>query len=52
MLEDLRVVSTAHAEFANAALEAVRQWEYDPTLLNCVAVDIPVTITVNFEHAS
>ena len=52
MLEDLRVVSTPHAEFANAAVEAVRQWEYDPTLLNCVAVDIPVTITVNFEHAS
>lgn len=31
-----------------AALEAVRQWEYTPTLLNGVPVPVLVTITINF----
>ena len=31
-----------------AALEAVRQWEYRPTLLNGVPVAVLMTITVNF----
>ena len=31
-----------------AALEAVRQWEYTPTLLNGMPVAVLMTITVNF----
>jgi protein TonB len=31
-----------------AALEAVRQWEYEPTLLNGVTVPVIMTVTVNF----
>ena len=31
-----------------AALDAVRQWEYEPTLLNGVAVPVIMTVTVNF----
>ena len=31
-----------------AALDAVRQWEYSPTLLNGVPVSVLVTVTVNF----
>ena len=31
-----------------AALDAVRQWEYVPTLLNGVAVPVIMTVTVNF----
>jgi protein TonB len=31
-----------------AALDAVRQWEYTPTLLNGVPVPVVTTITVNF----
>jgi protein TonB len=31
-----------------AALDAVRQWEYMPTLLNGVPVPVLTTITVNF----
>lgn len=31
-----------------AAMEAVRQWEYTPTLLNGVPVPVIVTVTVNF----
>jgi len=31
-----------------AALEAVRQWEYSPTLLNGVPIPVLITVTVNF----
>jgi len=31
-----------------AALDAVRQWEYSPTLLGGVPVPIIMTVTVNF----
>jgi protein TonB len=31
-----------------AALEAVKQWEYSPTLLNGVPVPVIMTVTVNF----
>ena len=34
--------------FDQAALDAVRQWEYLPTLLNGVPVPVVVTVTVNF----
>jgi protein TonB len=32
-----------------AALDAVRQWEYTPTTLNGVAVPVIMTVTVNFQ---
>jgi protein TonB len=31
-----------------AAQEAVRQWEFTPTLLNGAAVPVIMTVTVNF----
>ena len=31
-----------------AALEAVRQWRYEPTFLNRAAVPVIMTVTVNF----
>ena len=32
-----------------AALDAVRQWEYTPSLLNGVPVPVMVTVTINFK---
>ena len=32
-----------------AAVDAVRQWEYTPTLLNGVPVPVIMTVTVNFQ---
>ena len=32
----------------DAALDAVRQWEFTPTLVNGVAVPVIMTVTVNF----
>lgn len=36
--------------FDQAALDAVRQWEYLPTLLNGVPVPVLVTVTINFKR--
>jgi protein TonB len=35
-------------ELDNAALAAVRQWRFEPTLLNGAPVDVVTTVTVNF----
>jgi TonB family protein len=44
---DLKVVS-GHPFLATAAVDAVRQWQYDPYKLNGQAVDLQTQITVNF----
>ena len=38
-----------HPLLTEAAVDAVRQWEYTPTLLNGVAVPVIMTVTVNFK---
>jgi TonB family protein len=35
-----------------AAINAVRQWQYTPTLMNCVAVPVIMTVTVTFNLTS
>ena len=42
-------VLTSRALLDEAALRAVRQWRYTPTLLNGVPVPVLMTITVNFK---
>ena len=43
-------VTTAqvHPDFAIAAVDAVRQWRFSPTLLNGKPVEVVMTVTVNF----
>jgi TonB family protein len=48
LIEELDVISTPHPELATAALDAVRQWEFTETLLNCRPVPVTIGITVNF----
>lgn len=43
----LRVIS-GHVLLVPAAVEAVKQWRYRPTMLNGVPVEVLTTITVNF----
>lgn len=40
------------ADLVDAAMEAVRNWRYEPTLLNGQPIEIVTTITVNFRLAS
>jgi TonB family protein len=44
----LKSINDADPEFVKAALEAVRQWRYQPTLLNGEPVEVVTTITVAF----
>jgi len=46
-IEQLRVVS-GHPLLVQSALEAVRQWKYQPTYLNTEPVEVATTIDVNF----
>jgi TonB family protein len=48
-VKDTRVLrSPGLLAFEQAALVAVRQWEYTPTELNGVAVEVKMTVVVNF----
>jgi beta-lactamase regulating signal transducer with metallopeptidase domain len=49
-LLDLKDVSTtpAHAAFVASALEAARQWEFNPTLLNGAPVETNIMITIRY----
>jgi TonB family protein len=44
-------VATAevHPDFAQAAIDAVQQWQFTPTLLNGKPVDVVMTVTIEFE---
>jgi protein TonB len=46
-IRNLRVLSGS-ALLVNAALDAVKQWRYQPTMLNGVAVEVLTEIEVNF----
>jgi protein TonB len=46
-IQELQVVS-GHPLLVPAALQAVKQWQYNPTLLNGQAVEVVTQIDVNF----
>ncbi len=47
IVESVQVVS-GHALLVKAAVEAVKQWRYKPTILNGEPVPVKATVTVNF----
>jgi TonB family protein len=48
-VHSVRVLSASiHPDFAVAAADAVRQWRFAPTLLNRVAVEVSMTVNVQF----
>jgi protein TonB len=44
-----KVVNTVEPALAQAALDAVKQWQYSPTLLNGQPIEVLTTIDVVFE---
>lgn len=48
LIERLRVKQSLRADYDRSALEAVKDWKYQPYLLNGEPVDVETTITVNF----
>lgn len=48
-VSSVRVIgSHAHPDFARAAVDAVRQWRFSPTLLNGDTVEVFMNVTVRF----
>ena len=48
-IEEVEVASSTHPEFTQSAVEAVKQWEFDATVLNCEPIATPMRVTVNFK---
>ena len=46
-IENLRLV-TGHPMLVPAAIDAVRQWQYRPYILNGDVIEVETQITVNF----
>jgi hypothetical protein len=42
------VVKSPNPDLEWAAIEAVRQWQFTSTVLNCAAVDVKMRVHVNF----
>jgi TonB family protein len=47
---DMQVLSSPNAELSNAALEAVNQWQFEPTRLWGTPVAVEMNVTVNFRR--
>jgi hypothetical protein len=47
-VKEATVVPPADPAFGAAAVDAVRQWEFDETLLNCVPVEVLMRVSVTF----
>jgi protein TonB len=48
VVNSIKTIS-GHPVLAEAAIEAVRQWVYEPTLLNGVPIPVISTATITFE---
>jgi TonB family protein len=47
-VQDVLNVKSPHPELEAAAVEAVRQWQFSQTLLNCTPTEVPMTVTIRF----
>jgi TonB family protein len=47
-VRDVTAVSSPHPGLEQAAVEAVRGWEFSPTYLNCTPIQVPMRVAVTF----
>ena len=47
-VRDVQVVKSVHPDLDSAAIEAVRQWVFDGTLLNCTPTEVTMNVSVDF----
>jgi TonB family protein len=45
---DIKILREGHEKLAAAASAAVTQWQFTPTRLNCLPVEVEINVTVNF----
>jgi beta-lactamase regulating signal transducer with metallopeptidase domain len=48
LVDEINVVSSTHPDFSDSLITAVRQWQFDATVLNCNPVTVPIQITANY----
>jgi len=48
---DVQVAKADRPELEPAAIDAVRQWEFDSTLLNCIPIEVRMNVIVTFRRA-
>jgi TonB family protein len=48
-VREVRTVKGPHPDLEAAAVEAVRQWQFTTTLLNCDPIEVAMHVTVNFQ---
>jgi TonB family protein len=47
-VREVRVLESPDPDLERAAVEAVRQWEFSATMLNCTPVDVQMRVTATF----
>ena len=47
-VRDVTPISSPHPELERAAMDAVRQWEFSTTFLNCMPIEVKMKVTANF----
>jgi TonB family protein len=47
-IQEVRAIGSPHPDLESAAIEAVRQWQFTPTLLNCVPIEVRMKVRTNF----
>jgi beta-lactamase regulating signal transducer with metallopeptidase domain len=48
LVKEVKLANDAAPAFARSAIDAVRQWEFDPTLLNCAPIEVRMSVLVDF----
>jgi beta-lactamase regulating signal transducer with metallopeptidase domain len=50
-VQDVVVTGEAPSDFASSAADAVRQWQFTPTLLDCTPTDVTMNVSITFRPA-
>ena len=51
-VKEVHTVEATNSEFEQAATEAVRQWRFTQTLLNCVPIEVEMNVLSSFRPES
>jgi TonB family protein len=48
IVREVHVISSPHPDLDRAAADAVRQWEFTPTILNCTPIEVRMKVSATF----
>lgn len=50
-VREVKTTSSENPDLERAAIDAVRQWEFTPTYLNCTAIEVHMQVSISFVPA-